>query len=304
VDRSWHAAINRETPYDIEHRIVVDGEVRWVREKAEVDFSEDGRPIRGSGFVQDITKRIRTDEEQNKLRESLAHVSRVATVGELTSALAHEINQPLAAILANAQAARHIIGAEQPDINELKEALDDIIADDKRAREVIRRVRSMLKGRSSEVEKMDLNETVRDAVKLVERESSHRNIPIRLDLEADMPRVLGDRIQIGQIVINLIINAMEAIGDDPGIPRQITIRSRRDDNGEVIVSVQDTGKGFDPASIGTLFEPFHTTKAGGLGLGLSISRSIIESHGGRLFASPNKDRGSTFSFSLSGCKEE
>jgi C4-dicarboxylate-specific signal transduction histidine kinase len=248
--------------------------------------------------VQDITRRKTAEEEQHKLRQSLAHVSRVATVGELTTALAHEINQPLAAILANAQAARHIVDEDKPDIQELRGALDDIINDDKRAREVIRRIRSLLKKEDSLPELVDVNGVIEESVKLIERESVLKGIPIRMNLESRVPQVAADRIQIGQVVINLLINAIEAMGDDSGAMRIITVHSRMTDEGEVVVSVHDTGKGIDEKSSRLLFEPFYTTKAHGLGLGLSISRSIIEAHGGALIAMPNPGRGATFSFRL------
>lgn len=297
VNRSWKAALAGGA-YDIEHRIIVNGAVKWVREKAEVDFSKDGTPLRGIGIVQDITRRKTAEEEQHKLHQSLAHVSRLATVGELTTALAHEINQPLAAILANAQAARHIADEDNPDMKELKEALDDIINDDKRAREVIRRIRSLLKKDSSLPEMTDINLVIQEAVKLIERESVLKGVPIRLNLERSVPQVEADPIQIGQVMVNLLVNAIEAMGEDPGSTRSITVHSRKTDEGEVVVSVHDTGKGIDEKSSRRLFEPFFTTKAHGLGLGLSISRSIIEAHGGRLNAVPNQGRGSTFSFRL------
>jgi C4-dicarboxylate-specific signal transduction histidine kinase len=253
--------------------------------------------------VQDITRRREAEEEQHVLRRQLAHVSRVATVGELTAALAHEINQPLAAILANAQAARHIIAGEEPDLAELQAILDDIINDDKRAREVIRRVRSMLRKDGSKPEKVDINRIIQDAVKLVEHESDFKGISVVMDLADGLKPVMGDRIQVGQVVVNLLVNAVEAVGEVSDPSRSIIVGSRMEDERGVVVSVRDTGKGIGEESLQHLFEPFYTTKESGLGLGLSISRSIIEAHGGRLSALRNPDRGATFCFTLPAAEE-
>ncbi len=299
VKKSWDSAM-RKQPYDIEHRIVVNGGIKWVRERAEVDFSDDGTPVRGIGIVQDITRRKQAEEEHYKLTRSLAHVSRVATIGELTAALAHEINQPLAAILANAQAARHLIDRDAPDIQELRDTLDDIISDDKRAREVIRRVRSLIRKESPTQEEADINEIVQESARIIGQDSASKGIPVRIDLQADLPRVTADRIQIGQVVINLLVNALEAAADSDGGPHTVIVQSMTDSEGNVAVSVKDTGKGIDESSLPLLFEPFYTTKTQGLGLGLSISRSIIEAHGGKLTAVSNPGLGAEFTFSLPG----
>ena len=303
VNRCWNDAL-KGAGYDIEHRIVADGAVKWVREKAQVEFSEDGVALRGSGIVQDITLRKQAEEEQHKLRQQLAHVSRVTTLGELATALAHEINQPLAAILANAQAALHMIDSQDLDLRELRAILDDIISDDKRAREVIRRVRSLLRKGSSKPGRMGLNQVVQDAVRLVEREIRARNISLSTELAGGLPPASGDWIQVGQVVINLLLNAIDAVDEVADAPRSITVESRKGGSGEVIVSVRDTGKGIREESMHLIFDPFYTTKDNGLGLGLSISRSIIEAHGGRLYAAPNAGRGATFSFSLPAMEGE
>lgn len=249
-------------------------------------------------LVRDITERKRAEEEQHKLRQSLAHVSRMSMIGELTTSLAHEINQPLAAILANAQAARNMVDGGKPDMQELREALEDIINDDKRAGEVIKRVRTQIRKEESKQEQVDINKVIHEAVKLIEREMVLKGILVRMDLVYGLPSVTGDSIQIGQVLINLLMNAIDAMGNDPEAPRIITLHSRIDGGKEVVVSVEDTGKGIDERSLSLLFEPFYTTKAQGMGLGLSISRSIIEAHGGELLAIRNEGGGSTFSFRL------
>lgn len=297
VNRSWNDAL-KGARYDIEHRILVDGAVKWVREKARVEFSDSGTPLRGLGIVQDITGRKQAEQEQYMLRRQLTHVSRLTTAGELTAALAHEISQPLAAILANAQAARHILNDEKPDMDELHAILDDIISDDTRAREVIKRIRSLLRKESAKSGRMDINRVIEDALKLVERESRFRRITVRSALAQGLPPVTADPIQIGQVVVNLVLNAMDAIGEDSEPPRDVTVESRMNGETEIVVSVRDTGKGIGEEALRSVFDPFYTTKEDGLGLGLAISRSIIESHGGRLSAADNPGRGATFSFSL------
>ncbi|HPX17461.1 MAG TPA: ATP-binding protein [Deltaproteobacteria bacterium] len=297
VNRSWNDAL-KGARYDIEHRILVDGAVKWVREKARVEFSDSGTPLRGLGIVQDITGRKQAEQEQYILRRQLTHVSRLTTAGELTAALAHEISQPLAAILANAQAARHILNDEKPDMDELHAILDDIISDDTRAREVIKRIRSLLRKESAKSGRMDINRVIEDALKLVERESRFRRITVRSALAQGLPPVTADPIQIGQVVVNLVLNAMDAIDEDSEPPRDVTVESRMNGETEIVVSVRDTGKGIGEEALRSVFDPFYTTKEDGLGLGLAISRSIIESHGGRLSAADNPGRGATFSFSL------
>lgn len=296
VKRSWRLALGGE-PYDIEHRILVDGEVKWVREKAEVDFSPDGSPLTGTGIVQDITRRKAAENEQHKLRQSLAQVSQLSTAGELTTTLAHEINQPLAAILANAQAARHMVDEPRPDLAELRETLDDIISDDKRAREVVQRVRGIMKKDGGAFGRMEVAGLIHETIRLVEKEAFIRNVGIRMESDPSLPQVVADRIQVQQVLINLLFNAMEAMADG-GPARSITVRSSMSDEGRVVVSVEDTGKGITPEEAARLFEPFYTTKQGGLGLGLSISRSIIEAHGGKLLVRSNHQGGAVFSFTL------
>jgi PAS domain S-box-containing protein len=300
VNATWSAALRGEL-YDIEHRIVVDGRVKWVREKAEVDFSPDGVPFRGTGIVQDITRRKLAENEQHKLLQSLTHVSRVSTVGELTTTLAHEINQPLAAILANAQAARHMIDADEPDLAELRETLDDIINDDKRAREVVQRIRGLMKKDGSLLEKLDLQDVVRESAKFVEKEALIRNVSLRIETDGTVPKVVADRVQIQQVLINLLMNAMESMTESSP-SRSITVRSFTNETGQVVVSVEDSGKGIVQDDPLQMFEPFYTTKNDGLGLGLAISRSIIEAHGGKLLAFPNPLGGSVFFFSLPHAK--
>jgi two-component system sensor kinase FixL len=429
VHKKWRAALHNE-PYDIEHRIIVDDSVKWVREKAEVEFNEEGKAIRGIGTVQDITERKQAEEElirekekaanylkiagvmfvainskeevilinkkgceilgyreaeilgknwfdnflpsrvkeetrsvfqkicagefesmeyyenpiltktgeeriiawhnsiirdknhkitaslssgediteskraeENTLRlqEELTHVARVATMGELTAALAHELNQPLTAILSNAQAAQRFLAKKQPDLDEVREILSDIVKDDKRAADVIFRLRSFLKRADFEFTTLNINEIIREVISLVHSDAVIKNISIRTDLNDNIPLIFGDRIQLQQVTLNLILNGFEAMTNVN--LRELYIHTSQEDKGYITVSVKDSGSGIDEEDIDHLFKPFFTTKEDGMGMGLAINRAIIEAHRGRLWAENNPDQGATFYFTLPVCKE-
>lgn len=250
----------------------------------------------------DITERKRTEEETIRLREELAHVTRVATVGELTASLAHEINQPLAAILSNAQAAQRFLSGDTPDLDEVRDALEDIVEDDSRASEVIRRVRALLRGTEVERTVLDINEVVREVVSVLRSEAVVKGGVVRLELSPDLRPVLADRIQLQQVVLNLMRNGMEAMSGMASESRVLILRTSTASTDGIEVAVQDSGVGFDEGEVDRIFEPFYTTKAGGMGVGLSISRSIIEGYGGRLWATNNPEGGATLRFSLPVCK--
>ncbi len=287
-------------PYSIEHRVVrPEGAVRVVHERASVTFDEGGRPVRMIGTVQDITDRKRAEAESQRLRDDLAHVSRVAALGQLAAAIAHEINQPLAAILSNAQAAQRFLAGEELNLEEVREALRDIVEDDRRAGEVIRRLRSMLRRGEAERKPLDVNEMIREVISMIRGELAIRDLDLTFDPADELPAVLGDRVQLQQVVLNLVGNALEAITDTPRSLRKITIRTRREASGVVAVSVRDAGPPISEEAFASLFDPFYTTKPDGLGIGLSISRSIVEAHGGRIWAERNADRGLNIHFTLS-----
>jgi two-component system sensor kinase FixL len=229
-------------------------------------------------------------------------------MGELAAAIAHEINQPLASILANARAAQHFLGGNPPDVNEVQEALRDIIDDDRRAGEVIRRLRSLLRREPAECKALDVNEMINEVILLIRNELVIRGLDLAFDPAADLPSVVGDRVQVQQVVLNLVRNALEAMADTPRQLRRVVIRTQRD-GPNTTVSVSDAGPPISEAVFAALFEPFHTTKPDGLGMGLAISRSIIQAHGGRIWAERNADRGLTVHFTLpcsqptaSGCQ--
>jgi C4-dicarboxylate-specific signal transduction histidine kinase len=229
-------------------------------------------------------------------RLELARVARIATMGELTASIAHEINQPLTAVVNNGNFALRQVASGAPNLEELREAIAEIVDDGTRASAIISRIRALLqKGAPDRVE-LDINEVIQEVAMLVRHEATLSGISVRLDLAADLPRVLGDRVQLQQVLINLIINGIEAVRTLTDRPRQLLVKSAKNADA-VLIQVQDSGKGLDQEQVGRIFEPFFTTKPQGIGMGLSISRSIIESHGGRLWTVPGSS-GALFQFTL------
>jgi signal transduction histidine kinase len=251
----------------------------------------------GEVFANVLSRRW-SELEAQQLREDLAHVGRVSTIGELTVSLAHELNQPLAAILSNAEAAQDALDLTPPRLDEIREILSDIVEDDKRASSVIRRLHGLLKKRSPEFTDVDVNEMVGEVTRLVHGDAALRNVSVRLELDRSIPRVRGDRVQLQQVVLNLVLNGLYAIQESAAGNRTIILRTARESSAAVRVAVQDSGVGVDEADLDRVFEPFYTTKSAGLGMGLAIARSIVEAHGGRLGAHNNPDGGATFFFTL------
>ena len=231
-------------------------------------------------------------------RTELARVSRVTTLGELTASIAHEVNQPIGAMVANAAACARWLAAKPPDMDEARAALENIVADGKRAGEVIARIRALTKRQAPRMELLDVNRKVLEVVALAEHELRSQDIVLRTELDRTLPPVAGDRVQLQQVLLNLILNALEAMSGVHDRPRELTIASTRSDAGTILVEVRDSGEGLEPASAERVFEPFYTTKAQGIGIGLSISRSIVEAHGGRLSARANQPHGAVFQFTL------
>jgi C4-dicarboxylate-specific signal transduction histidine kinase len=230
-------------------------------------------------------------------------MDRVSTMGALSSAIAHEINQPLAAILSNAQAAIRYLNHENPDLDEIREALLDISRDDKRTAEVIDRLRKMVKKEESVFESFDLTAVIEAAVNIISRENAFRSVTLQKDLQTGIPELQGDPIQIQQVVINLLINAMDAMTDQPADARRVFLSTRSDQDRGVIVTVIDSGPGLTTDQIETAFDPFYTTKPKGMGLGLSVSRTIIEIHGGHIRVENCPDGGAMFTFWIPFRKE-
>jgi two-component system, LuxR family, sensor kinase FixL len=245
-------------------------------------------------FIIDRTDRY----ELRRNRLDLAHLTRVSTVGQLASSLAHELNQPLTAILSNVQAAQRFMAADPIDLAEVREILDDIVQDDYRASEVIRRIRAVVKKGDLEVAPLDLAGVIRDVVLLVHSDAILRGTRVTLDLDGNLPPVRGDRVQLQQVMLNLLLNAFDAMNDVPPVDRVVSVMLKPEDNGMVGVAVRDSGHGLTADKLNKIFKPFFTSKPQGLGLGLSISRSIIDMHRGRLWAENNIDRGATFYVTL------
>ena len=239
----------------------------------------------------DITERNQAQEALRRAQAELAHINRVMTLGELTASIAHEVNQPLAAIVTNGAACMRWLGREPPELDEARSAVESMISDGMRASEVIQRLRAL--SRKTELHKVrfDINGVIDDVIRLVQREALDHFISLRLELASGGLPVLGDRIQLQQVIINLVMNGMEAMASATGRPRELVIRSRRQEDGQVLIEVQDSGIGIDPENVNRLFNAFFTTKPNGMGMGLSICRSIIEAHGGRIWASRNVGAG-------------
>jgi C4-dicarboxylate-specific signal transduction histidine kinase len=262
-------------------------------------------------LARDISERKLAEEtlreKDNALqmaRTELARVSRLTTLGELTTSVVHEVSQPLGAMIASAAAGARWLAADPPEIAEARSALDNIAADGKRAREVIARIRALAKHQAPRLELLDINRKILEVLALTEHELRSHDIVLQAQLGEALRRVAGDRVQLQQVLLNLILNAIEAMSGVHDGPRQLTIVSREDASNAVVVEVRDSGTGLDPEGAERMFEAFYTTKAEGIGIGLSISRSIIEAHGGRLWAGSNEPRGAVFRFSLPVAGEE
>src|SRR5262245_49858755 len=258
----------------------------------------EGRREEGIAFVLDLTERKLAEEALRKTQAELAHVTRVTTMGELTASLAHEINQPLAAIVTNAQVCLCWLTGDVPNLEEVRETAELIARDGKRASDVISRIRALVRKTGSEKAQLNINQAIEEVVHLTEDEALRKGVVLRTELAADLPFVLGDRVQLQQVLLNLIINGVEAMSSVADGPRELLVYSRLHESKQVLVGVQDFGVGIEPENLKKIFDPFYTTKSQGMGMGLAISRSIVENHGGKLWASPNDGPGATFQFTI------
>ncbi|HTE66792.1 MAG TPA: ATP-binding protein, partial [Candidatus Binatia bacterium] len=300
--KAWEEARSGHVPYQLELRLRgADGSYRRFVSRAVPLFDEAGRLIQWFGTNSDVEDARRDAEALHDTQAELANVARLSTLGELTASLAHELNQPLAAIAGNGSACLRWLDREQPDIGEAMQAVQRIVRDARRAADVIAHTRALVKKSLGEKGPVDVTELIREALPLVRPELQRHHVVIQELLAEDLPSIIGDRIQLQQLVLNLIVNGIDAMADVSGRPRTLLVSSRcqpPEEGAGVLVAVTDAGIGVAGSDLGRLFEAFYTTKPSGLGVGLSISRSIVEAHGGRLWATRNADHGLTVHFTL------
>ncbi len=293
----WCASLASGEPFEneVRYRRAADGEYRWFLSRAVPLRDEHGKILRWYGVSTDINDRKRAEQEREQLRADLAHVNRVSILGELAASVSHELKQPIAAALTNAKTCMRWLKRDQPDVDEALEATMRLVKDGTRATEIIDRLRSLYKNTPPQRELVDANEIVREMGELLRAEANQYAVSIRTDLAADLPNTAADRVQLQQVFMNLMLNAIEAMKETGGV---LIVKTQLDENGQLLISVSDTGVGLPKEKIEQIFDAFVTTKPQGSGMGLSISRSIVESHGGRLWATPNNGRGATFQFTL------
>jgi len=274
-----------------------DGEVRWVSTIARRYPTEDGT-LAYVGAVQDVTERRKAEEAMNKLRSELTHLARVSSLGELTASIAHEINQPLSGIVTNAATGLRMLAADPPNVGGALETVRRTIRDANRASDVIVSLRAMYSRKETVQEEINLNEAAREVIALSLSELHRNRLTLQMQLAHDLPDIHGDRVQLQQVILNLLLNASDAMKGVANRAREILVRTELQHDDAVRLTVVDSGIGIDPKQAKKLFEPFYTTKSAGMGIGLSVSRRIIERHGGRLWAEPNGGHGASFSFSI------
>jgi PAS domain S-box-containing protein len=298
VDRTMRNAAREKTEYRVEHRIIhPNGTIKHVQAIGHPALDRSGNVFEFVGSAMDITERKRAEEALRRAQADLAHVSRVTTMGELTASLAHEVNQPIAAAVTDANTCLRWLTRDQPDVEEARAAAMRIVKDGSCAADIISRIRLLFKKGTPEWEPVDVNAVVRETIVLLRSEATRYSISLRTELAEDLPQIMGDRVQLQQVIMNLIMNSIDAMKDVDGT-RELSIKSQRAENEQLLVSVSDTGVGLPPQQADQIFNAFFTTKPHGTGMGLRISRSIVESHGGRLWAADTCPRGASFCFTV------
>src|SRR5579872_4147206 len=294
-------ALRDKKDYAAEFRIVLpEGTVKYIHGLGHPVFSSTGDLLEVVGTQVDVTERKRAEHERERLRQlqtDLAHINRVTTMGELTASLAHEIKQPMTAALTDARTCLRWLRRDEPDLSEAREAASRLVTDVSRGAEIISRISLLFKKIAPQRELVDVNELIREMIVLLRNEAARYSISIRSDLADDLPKAIADRVQLQQVFMNLMLNGIEAM-KDVATGSELTVRSQRGEGAQVLISVADAGVGLPPEIAANVFDAFYTTKPQGTGMGLPISRSIVESHGGRLWATPNSGRGTIFQFTL------
>jgi two-component system, LuxR family, sensor kinase FixL len=299
----WKQAMAQKRMYENEFQVRTrDRSYRHFHVQAVPIIAPDGAVHEWIGAAIDITQEKEIALTVQRQRDELAHIARINTIGELAASLAHELNQPLTAILSNAQAAQRFLAADPTNLGEVRAILRDIVDDDNRAGEVIRRVRDLVRKGNFEIVPLDLETILRDVVLLIHSDAILHNVNILLEVDPAARKIYGDKVQLQQVLLNLLLNAFQAMKVCPLNERQVTVKTELQDGQKAIIAVRDCGEGLQDEQLEKIFQPFYTTKDNGLGLGLAISRSIVEAHGGRLWAQNNPDRGTTIYFTVPLCE--
>lgn len=298
VEQTVERAAQAGEDYEHEYRLLMpDGAVKYVQVAARPMTSELSG-VEFVGAVMDVTARKHAEEALRQAQAELAHVARVMTMGEFAASIAHEISQPISAIVANADAGQRWLAGGAPNLDRARESVGFIMSDANRAADIIQRIRALIKKADTEKTPLNINDAIREVITLADGEARRNSVAVRTELAEDLPPIVGDRVQLQQVILNLVMNGIEAMSSVADRPRHLLVWSRRHEADHVLVALQDFGNGIEPENLKRIFETFFTTKPQGLGMGLAIARSIIENHGGRLSAVPNEGPGMTFQFAL------
>jgi PAS domain S-box-containing protein len=301
VKAAWQTALRSGTDYEVEQRLRGrDGRYRRFVSRAVPVKNEQGQPVEWFGTNTDVEDRRQTGEALYLLQTELAHIARVTTLGELAVSIAHEINQPLTAVVSNADASLRWLRQSPPNLDEARRALEDVVKQALRASEVIIRIRTLMRKGPRLSLVLNVNDLIEEILILVRPQIERRHVQVRSELATDLPSIAGDSIQLQQVVLNLVLNAIQAMDEQEEHSKELILVSRREGPHDIVISVRDSGEGIPAHQLDQLFQPFFTTKPGGIGMGLAICRSIVEAHGGRIWATSNVNHGADFQFSLPG----
>jgi two-component system sensor kinase FixL len=299
VLRLWREAIASGAEVETTFRVPApDGAVRYVVARGRSETDPTGRLVSVQGVLRDVTDQTRAREENEELRRELAHAGRVSVVGTLSSSLIHELGQPLGAILANAEAGELLLAKPDPDLVEVRQILADIVSDDQRASEVINGLRKFLKRRELEFTQIPVEKLIKDVAMLVRTDAIARKVNLEWEIDPGLPPIRGDKVHLSQVLLNVLINGMDAVASQPPDLRLVRMHAGRDANGNVLLTVRDSGAGIEPSVMAKIFDPFFTTKPSGMGMGLAVSLTIVRAHGGKLWAENAPEGGTIFSVQL------